>query len=1229
MDFTRSSLHTPARASLAASASPAMPTSVSLKSKCETRTPTAIHPLPPLKNPHPSQMTKRPSKSSPLTPPSSIRRRSVAFSEFGEQSMDMDEDETAPYPHDFLNHRNEYDQDRSALDDDEFSDADGDDDDDMEITEAIPLNIARKRSLSLGAPRRSSIAPTTSSQGHSENQLPPQDDSYADASMSSAHSQSFTSDASGGEDTQPMEFTVPIARSLRPPEPPSELWQQLRAMTHAGAEPYEPPAPESDDEDALLVRGADDDGHNMDLTDAVVRLQRARDSLGLPHFRGEDSEEGDASVQEDSFTNTEDSFADDMQSGDRTVNVTSLMRMSIGGMESSMDVTSVYNAREDDTVVRGLPSAARSRPAPSSVSPPSASVPSASSSAPSTSTPPTAPEPAATPRPSVFSLPWLTSAAPKSPAAAVPSPAKPAPATIPKPFAFSLPRLASPAVRAPAPSIESPTPSRLPQPSRGTAAFAPPSARKSPLKRPAPPEAEAEHQPSPAKRPAVGKLAPAKKAMFEQSPAPAPPRTNTVRRPSGYFAQRKSLGAGVLPVAPAPAQTGPKKAPTGLGRGRASMGAAPSGAGLGLPSKQGTPGEAAAPLYPDVAQIVREDPPTPTRVASPVPRGASCEREALRQAVAAPGPTRGSPAPSPRPSSPAPAMALRPPPVSPPRVASPAAVPAPGPLQTNIPRSVAQTTPPAQDVEMKEPERPTVPTVTQEWREGVQDEDAVDEDEEPPISIEQFFAMTGIRFMDELTMPKPRPSIVPPMQLRSRGRRRSSTSSDADPDADEEPVALAEFSIAMAVEVPALELYTAVSNDLSAWIEESKKICLQAEHETEKVTPELFREFASADESEQAILLHQLKLIKSNNYGMAKSQWYDWRMDWVHQLYGRAEQEFANLESDAQVLAKVIKQSQELLPELREEYSRVIAELKQEEADIAEIENADQDYLHELKSTIAEQTIELDTFRTDVSEARAKLDRLEEKLADIDSEKRETSSAISHAQHIIHIQKESTSAEVFRLKDELEALQDLHLWRATKVTAELIEFVYASRYQVSMPCIKHKPILAKVNVGRAPDARTKERDAFPRFTDTILQTARQLVAGMSESNVRKIIEHLGDFWSSCAQLRSQLTFLAIKYPLAVEAVQNLETNTINLRAKATVLFPSAKGKAYISFILDSQTYSRWPTSIGSLKWDVEVAYGHLQRDRILSAVSGRISQATAADSHGCLLDACIEATEQY
>ncbi len=116
--------------------------------------------------------------------------------------------------------------------------------------------------------------------------------------------------------------------------------------------------------------------------------------------------------------------------------------------------------------------------------------------------------------------------------------------------------------------------------------------------------------------------------------------------------------------------------------------------------------------------------------------------------------------------------------------------------------------------------------------------------------------MTGIRFMDELTMPRPRRSTVGPGQLRPRARRRSSAAEDLGASTSEEdPIPLAEFSVAMAVDMPRIDLYTAIARDLNAYIQECKKIYKEAEEEALKDTPSLFREFASVDENEQAMLV--------------------------------------------------------------------------------------------------------------------------------------------------------------------------------------------------------------------------------------------------------------------------------------------------------------------------------------------------------------------------------------
>lgn len=59
---------------------------------------------------------------------------------------------------------------------------------------------------------------------------------------------------------------------------------------------------------------------------------------------------------------------------------------------------------------------------------------------------------------------------------------------------------------------------------------------------------------------------------------------------------------------------------------------------------------------------------------------------------------------------------------------------------------------------------------------------------------------------------------------------------------------------------------------------------------------------------------------------------------------------------------------------------------------------------------------ELETFRADVTEGNAKLERLQEKMQELAAQKQDANKAIEEGRRLIHIQKNSTRAELFKLK---------------------------------------------------------------------------------------------------------------------------------------------------------------------------------------------------------------------
>jgi hypothetical protein len=61
-------------------------------------------------------------------------------------------------------------------------------------------------------------------------------------------------------------------------------------------------------------------------------------------------------------------------------------------------------------------------------------------------------------------------------------------------------------------------------------------------------------------------------------------------------------------------------------------------------------------------------------------------------------------------------------------------------------------------------------------------------------------------------------------------------------------------------------------------------------------------------------------------------------------------------------------------------------------------------------------SLEVEALRSDVSERRSQLEWLRERLEEIDVQKKEAMVAIVNAKRTIHIQKNSTRAEVFNLR---------------------------------------------------------------------------------------------------------------------------------------------------------------------------------------------------------------------
>ena len=87
---------------------------------------------------------------------------------------------------------------------------------------------------------------------------------------------------------------------------------------------------------------------------------------------------------------------------------------------------------------------------------------------------------------------------------------------------------------------------------------------------------------------------------------------------------------------------------------------------------------------------------------------------------------------------------------------------------------------------------------------------------------------------------------------------------------------------------------------------------------------------------------------------------------------------------------------------------------------------------------------------------------------------------------------------------ELEALEDLHMFRITKVDTNLFEYVYNSLFLVSIPCKNFIPIVSKVDITRYGKENTRYKDNFPKLSAFLLSTAKYLINEGENLTVREV-----------------------------------------------------------------------------------------------------------------------------
>ncbi|KAF8741495.1 Spc7 kinetochore protein, partial [Rhizoctonia solani] len=1142
--------------------------------------------------PHTSNDAPTPQKS----PVSTRRANSV---EAGEASMELD-DESMEGGDSF-----------GAGDDEpqEFDGGEGAGEDSMDLTDTYQI----------GTPsRRRSSAPL--------GPLPPLDRSierHNHRAKEDSRTQESTSDKDNGE------YLVKTGKSIVPRRK-SEAWAELQSLTNAGGSDMDedstgstmnsdtgggfiPASQESSGNAGFSSQGtafssqgtysvvSSQEG-DIGLEDAISRLRAARQSMGAG---AADMSIDDEDGQSSSSGDFEGGYDDD----DRTMDVTAVT----GGLRFTEDDDEDEEAEPESEKIPSEPSQSADKPPEPTPAfkffsqPEAASRVEITAQALATNLPTFAidPPPPAVPQ---------TGAAPSAPFTfTFPSPSRPTekPAAAPKPtatvpaFSFDIaPSEIAPSSAEPAEST----------PSIGSMESAPPSAGPSKLTPPADPQPVArspitfEVSQSPIRAPP---------ATWSPRNAPRPfefklgtPRRTSVSAPSANPALDTNstpnrattpIPAGTPKVVEAPARA--TSAPPTPKRSREEVEAEPSAKRVALEagSKKATDGPAKPPrrrsFAPRMSIMGR-----PGARLSIIP--AEPEPEVESEPIQLPTPESVQP---PSPLLPQPSLTMREPsPAQPSRPRTPEPLPS---LREASPRPAATA---LEEIRISSPLRSRVSSVginippksPAQWRTGGGQPEA-DLDDVPTISASEFLKMTRISFMDGLTV-KRRSTIG----LGILSRRKSG---------EKDPVAgVADYITAMTIGVPQLETYNYAAKELKEYISNGKKAIRILEEDLDANNPYLFKEYLASGEEDRRALEETLGGHKEAMRMRSKMSWYKWRHNFVTEMQATADRETELLQQDLDSLRAIGTQLTEPIPSLREQHAKLKAQLAAERAAVEAAKDCDPEIMSELKVGIAEQSAQIESYKTDIQSSTVKLEKLKAKLGEAEGDKQALQDQIR-----VHQEKLDAlhpTVEIVNLREEFEKLQRLHLWHAVKLEEKFIELRYDDHYRVQMDCVAFKPIPSGCRILVIPP-KGKQTDEFPVLSELVLDLAQAMIRQIQNLNLKKVVRMLGRLWTSVSHLRCNLRLLAMKYPVTITRADC----GFGFKATTRVRFPSAKGLTKITFIFQEQHIRDWGKQLNTLDVDVEVVFGKLDRNLLIDVIRERFSDAIIEESYGLLLDACADA----
>jgi kinetochore protein Spc7/SPC105 len=468
-------------------------------------------------------------------------------------------------------------------------------------------------------------------------------------------------------------------------------------------------------------------------------------------------------------------------------------------------------------------------------------------------------------------------------------------------------------------------------------------------------------------------------------------------------------------------------------------------------------------------------------------------------------------------------------------------------------------------------------------------EESVEEtqDEAEKIKLDDFLAMTNIRFMDLTTTKR-----------RHTGWAGADRNLTTDLDEESEQAASLENNVAAAVgTLPVLSMYQHMCHEMKNYISGGRDELETLAEEVYENQPPLFKEYVSAPADEKVIMDNQFKNMKTNARLQSKAGWHGWRAQLLGELRKGLDQSVFEFRRDAEALLKQEAVLGQTLPMLESKHDDLAAQaqLLQQRAD--EEASIDREELEQTRERLVATDAELSEKQQLLAQLQAELEDTESRIEAVKERKTECLEEIKEAERVREEFRGWSGEEVSELKAKVDALEQEHGWSV--VSASSVPYTLTLSYASDLELFLHPHSFGTSNASQPNTpislsyigGEQKRTNPKPRLLTTTKRFFLQLLRAhllsipQCQSTIASVLATIKSTWQTCLSVSEAIRLLNQSSPTN-ELILSDERMAIDV----TMLLATLQTKVRVRFEIAAAASEDGAIST-TVKTDVNVVYG--------------------------------------